>query len=81
MKLDENGIGMASGVLAGVWMLVVVLFDLWAGFAASYVDLIADIAPGVSVSYGGALIALVYGLVAGYVFGYIFGWLYNQFVK
>lgn len=76
-RISAVALGVALGVMCGVWMLVVGLLA-WKGiFGADIVTQWATRFPGVEATVVGSLIAGAWGFVKGFFSGLILGWLYN----
>jgi len=81
MKLNPKNFGFAFGILWGGSVFVMTLLSLWFGYANAFLNVLATIYPGYSVSLLGIFLGLIYGFVDGFVGAYILIWLYNQFEK
>jgi hypothetical protein len=78
-KLDSVALGMATGAVAGVALLLATL-GLWlAGPSdlAGYLGLLGQYFPGYRVSGPVSLLGLVYGAAAGFAAGWSFAWARN----
>lgn len=76
-ELDVKRLGLAAGILWGVSMLVMTLISVRTGYAAAFLEGMASIYPGYTISLTGGLIGLVYGFLDGFVDLYLIAWLYN----
>lgn len=82
MQLNVKALAKTCGILWGLSLFWVVLIGgalrittLWA--SPEIAKLVASFYPGITMSIGGAFLALVYGFFCGAFCGGIFGWLYN----
>jgi len=78
-RLSAVALGVALGVLCGVWMLTVGLlaFKNQTPFATELMTRWATIFPGVEVSIMGSCVAGAWGFLKGFFIGLVFGWIYN----
>jgi hypothetical protein len=81
MTLNPKNFGLAGGILWGLCMLVITLISVETGYAAGFLNMMASIYPGYSISLLGSVIGLVYGFIDGFIGLYIFAWLYNWLEK
>ena len=79
MKLNVRGFALASGVIWGVAMFIVTSVSAMNGYGADFLLAMASIYPGLSLTFGGAVIGAVYGFLDGFIGGWLFAWLYNRF--
>ncbi|UCF18514.1 MAG: hypothetical protein JSU87_11255 [Gemmatimonadota bacterium] len=76
MRLDARAFGLACGAVTGIAGFAATLLSLQRG-AGQTISVISAVYFGYSWSYGGALLALVWGLVYGFVGGWLFATVYN----
>ncbi|MEK9656846.1 MAG: hypothetical protein VW378_00520 [bacterium] len=79
MKLNPMSLGMAGGVLYGVFIFIITLLGVISGYGLAYINILAGLFPVYSVSFVGAILGLVYGFILGFVLFYFLGYLYNHF--
>jgi hypothetical protein len=79
--LNAKNLGLAAGTLWGISMFVLTIVAILTGYGVTWLELMASIYPGYTISWIGSIIGLIYGFFDGFVGLYIFGWLYNQFNK
>ncbi|MFQ5963999.1 MAG: bacteriophage holin [Candidatus Scalinduaceae bacterium] len=77
MNLNPRNFGLAAGVLWGFSLLLMTLISVGTGYASEFLEVIASIYPGYSISLLGSIIGLVYGFIDGFIGVFIFAWLYN----
>ncbi|MHC5066636.1 MAG: hypothetical protein ACYTG5_21980 [Planctomycetota bacterium] len=82
-RLQPHAFGVSCGLLVGTALFVITAILLFKGPVAPDGEVGPNLAllrffiPGYSVSWGGALIGLIWGLVAGYVPGFLFAGFIN----
>lgn len=76
--LDAKKLGVAGGILSGLFMLVFTLISVFTGYGHDWFAHLSSIYPGYSVSVVGSLVGLVYGFIDGFVCLFLLGWLYNK---
>lgn len=79
MKLRVRAFGLATGVVAGLFVFILTLVSLWFGRGET-IDALVVPFPGFSRSVGGAIMGLIWGFVDGFIGGALLAWLYNRFV-
>ena len=78
MKLRVRAFGLATGVVAGLFVFFVTLVSIWFGRGET-IDALVVPFPGFSRSIGGAIVGLIWGFVDGFIGGALLAWLYNRF--
>ena len=78
MKLRVRAFGLATGVVAGLFVFFVTLVSIWFGRGETIDALIVPF-PGFSRSIGGAIVGLIWGFVDCFIGGALLAWLYNRF--
>ena len=78
MKLRVRAFGLATGVVAGLFVFFVTLVSIWFGRGET-IDALVVPFPGFSRSIGGAIVGLLWGFVDGFIGGALLAWLYNRF--
>ncbi len=86
MQLSIKALTIAGGIFWGVTLFWEVLIGGALGISTLWTSpeiakLVTSIYPGVTLTIGGAFLALIWGLACGAFCGGIFGWLYNRFSK
>lgn len=76
--INAKRLGLAGGILWGVVVFVITLLNIFIGYGASWITLLADIYPGYGATYVGSVAGLIYGFIDGFVGLFILGWLYNK---
>ena len=80
LEVNEQGWGIAAGLLVGLALLVATNLLVLKGGAdmGSHLGLLRVYFPGYSVSFVGSLIGFVYGFVVGYGIGRTIVAIYNR---
>jgi len=78
MKLRVTALGLAVGTM---WGLVIFVATLWTAIAGRGMTLakLGGYYVGYTVSFGGAVVGLLWGVVSGFILGALLAWLYNTF--
>ena len=77
MTLDARSFGLAGGILWGLSMALITVMAMNLGWGSVFVNLLANVYPGYTVSYFGALVGAVWGFADAFIGLYIFAYLYN----
>ena len=75
--LSPVSLGVAFGVVCGLWMLLFAWSAMWWGHGVPIIAQWAEVLPGFAATIKGGLIGAAWGFVKGFVMGLIFGWIYN----
>ncbi len=81
MKLKPVALGLALGIIWGVFLMLMTWWFLIVGSPGSTLAKLGIIYLGYSVSFGGAFLGLIWGFIDGFIGGVIIAWLYNKFVR
>ena len=83
MKWNTRRFAITGGTVWGLCLFVTTLASVFTGesYAKSFLDGIASIYPGYSISLGGSIVGLIYGFLDLFVGVYIFAWVYNKLGK
>lgn len=75
VRINARAWGVAIGAVLGLGLCLATLILVWKGGddVGQHLGRLAYVLPGYSVSYGGALLGLVYGFFVGYGLGRVFG--------
>lgn len=79
-RMRSRIMALVCATLAGAALFAVTAIHVPRARRSSTLDvgLLENYLPGYSVSWTGALLALVYGAILGAVLGGVFGWIYNR---
>tara|TARA_Y100000310_G_C20471044_1_gene710038 strand:+ start:122 stop:370 length:249 start_codon:yes stop_codon:yes gene_type:complete len=81
MTLNAKNFGLAGGIFWGLAMFVFTLIAVGTGYLTDFLNIMAGIYPGYSITPVGSIFGLVEGFLDGFVGLYIFAWLYNKLEK
>lgn len=81
MKWNTKRVALAGGIFWAAALFVTTLVSMYTGFAQVFLDNIASIYPGYSISLGGSVIGLIYGFLDVFIGVYIFAWIYKLLGK
>lgn len=79
--LNPVKFGLAAGIFFGVVLLITTLISASNGYGTALLNIFVSIYPGYAITYGGAVLALIYGFIDGFIGLYILIWLYNWLSK
>jgi hypothetical protein len=80
MKLRARALGLAVGIVWGLTIFVATLWAVAEGRGTTLV-LLQAFYFGYSMSFGGAIVGLIWGVVDGFICGALVAWLYNTLHK
>lgn len=81
MKWDIKRFALTGGIIWAVLLFVTTLISVSTGYATPFLNVIASIYPGYSISVIGSIVGLVYGFLDILIGVYIFVWLYKKLGK
>jgi hypothetical protein len=81
MKWDTKRAALTGGIVWGAALFLVTLVSISTGYAHSFLQGIASVYPGYSVSMTGSVVGLIYGFLDFFVGVYITVWVYKQLGK
>lgn len=81
MKFDAKRFAIAGGIVWAICLFVTTLISTYTGFAKPFLDGIASIYPGYSISLIGSVVGLIYGFFDVFIGVYIFVWVYKKLGK
>ena len=77
MKLRARALGLAIGIVWGLAIFLATIGSVLMGNGETMSKLTVFLT-GYRVSFGGAIVGLIWGLVGGFLFGALVAWLYNS---
>lgn len=80
MKLNIKAAALACGSFWGVSVFLITAWWLVMGYTGGTLSKLGQVYIWYSVTWGGAVIGLVWGFVDGLICGMILAWLYNYFL-
>jgi hypothetical protein len=78
MTLDAKRLGFAGGIMWGAALCLLTAFAIPTGYASEFLELVATVYPGYSISITGIFLGLVYGFLDGFIGLWVLAWLYNR---
>lgn len=82
MKWNTKRVALAGGIMWALCLSLTTLVSVFTGgFAKAFLDGIASIYPGYSISVIGSVIGLIYGFFDVFIGVYIFAWIYKLLGK
>jgi hypothetical protein len=79
MYLSPKNLGLAGGIVHGIWMFLLTVLSSGTGYAHHALGVLQDAYPGFTLTFGGSLLILVYGFVEAFIGFFLIAWLYNRF--
>ncbi len=80
MKLRARAFGLAIGIVWGLTLFLTTIYSTLVGTGQTMSKL-RTLYYGYQVSFGGAIVGLLWGIVTGFLLGAAVAWLYNTFHK
>jgi len=81
MRLNVRSCALSTGILWGVAIFLLTIWFLIFGYEGATLAKLSKVYLGYSVSFGGAIVGLIWGFVDGVIGGGLFAWLYNMFLS
>lgn len=79
MKWNTTRVALTGGIIWAAAIFVTTLVSVFTGgYGKSFLDDIASIYPGYSISLVGSIVGLIYGFLDVFVGIYIFMWVYKR---
>lgn len=76
--LNPLNLGISGGVVWGVSMFVCTILSMYIGYSTEFLNLMASIYPGYTITWWGSIVGLVYGFADAFIGLFILGWIYNR---
>lgn len=76
--LHSKRLALAGGITWGAVMLLLTILCMNNGFGGEFLDTLASIYPGYTVSGPGCIVGLIYGFISGAAILYAISRLYNK---
>ena len=81
-RLNPLALGLAVGIVWGVWMLVLAIANLVTqGYGAEWIIVLASVYPGFAGTAPGAAIGFFWGLVDGFIAAALVALIYNRLAR
>ena len=81
MKETTKRVAVTGGLLWAVLLFFTTLAGVYWNYGIAFLNVIASIYPGYSISLAGSIIGLIYGFIDVFVGVYIFAWVYKKVAK
>ncbi|HVA96163.1 MAG TPA: hypothetical protein VND99_00765 [Candidatus Acidoferrales bacterium] len=81
MKWDTKRAAITGGIVWGAALFLLTLLSVWTGIAVPFLQGIASVYIGYTISITGSVIGLIYGFIDVFVGVYITVWVYKQLGK
>lgn len=81
MKLHPGYLGLAAGLVLGIYTFGFTLICVWTGYGADFLKAWIPLHPGYEISYVGSVIGFAYSFVEGFVWLWLTANVYNIFVS
>lgn len=78
-KLSPVGLGLALGVLWGLFIFVLGLVAYYYTYGRPFVEALSTVYIGYEPSIKGSFIGGISGFIAAFILGFLIAWLYNRF--
>lgn len=78
MRLNALRFGLAAGILWSCYMLLYTIIAMYTGHATALMELMANIYPGYSISWSGAVFGMIFGFLDGFIGLSLLAWIYNK---
>lgn len=79
--LNPIKLGTSGGILWGLGMFICTILAIYTGYSAKFLNIMADIYPGYTISWLGTIIGFIYGFLDGFVGLFLLAWIYNKLNK
>jgi hypothetical protein len=76
--LNPKKLCVSGGILWSICMFICTILAMYTGYFTQFLNLMASIYPGYSISWLGSIIGLAYGFVDAFVGLFLLAWLYNK---
>jgi len=76
--LNPIKLGISGGLLWGLCMFICTVLAIYFGYSTKFLNIMADIYPGYTTSWWGAIIGFVYGFFDGFIGLFLLAWIYNK---
>lgn len=77
VELNPLRLGIASGIIWGLWLLIMGLGATYANYAVELVNTLASVYTGYGPTVIGSIMGLIDGFVCGFVTLFLIAWVYN----
>ena len=81
VKWEIKQFALTGGIIWSTIMFLTTLASVTFGYATAFLNVIASIYPGYSISLVGSVIGLIYGFFDVFIGVYLFVWIYKKLGK
>ena len=82
MKWNTKRVALAGGIIWAAGMFATTIISIYTnGYAREFLNIMASIYPGYTISLAGSVIGAIYGFLDVFVLVYIFTWIYKKLGK
>jgi hypothetical protein len=78
VMLHPLRLGVAAGIVWSLSMFVCTILAVYTGYSEQFLQLMASIYPGYTISLAGSIVGLIYGFFDAFVGFFLVAWLYNR---
>ena len=78
MSKNVQRAALTGGILWGVGMFIITLANVFFGYGAELLEVIASVYPGYTLTLAGSVVGLIYGFIDAFVGIYIIAWVYKK---
>ena len=76
--LDPKKLGLAGGILGGLWVFLLTLLAMYTGYLTISLNIASELYPCFSISWGGAFLGFLYGFIEGFIPLYLLAFIYKK---
>lgn len=76
--VKSNSLGISGGILWGLGMSFCTIIAIYTGYSPNFLNLMADIYPGYTISWLGILVGFIYGFLDAFFGLFLLAWIYNK---
>ena len=81
MKWKTGKFALTGGIVWGVAIFLCTILNVYFGYATAFLNGIASIYPGFTLTLGGSIVGGIYGFFDMFIGVYIVAWLYQRLGK
>jgi len=79
--LNPIKLGVSGGIVWGLCMFICTILAMHVGYSVNFLNLMADIYPGYTISWLGSIVGLIYGFFDAFIGLFLLAWIYNKLNK
>jgi len=81
MKWDTKRFALTGGIIWAIILFFTTLASVYSGYGRAFLNGIASMYPGYSISVGGSIVGLIYGFLDVFIGVYVCAFLYKKLGK